>query len=126
VASDDVITALAPTPRWKLEGDYLDGGSGSTRKGSAAAFPAFTSGPGIIRTQPLREALDADEVDDLVGIGDSPEISTGTGYTFVRRSWSNGIEHTGFRRYRDSTFPGILCRIAVFGNGEISADRDWT
>ena len=93
MAYDDVITALAPTHRWKLNGDYLDTGGGSTRDGSASGSPAFTSGGGIIRTEPLWEALDADGADDFVGIGDSPEINTGTGYTFVRRSWSIWIEH---------------------------------
>jgi uncharacterized protein YfiM (DUF2279 family) len=93
MAYDDVITALAPTNRWKLDGDYLDSGGGSTRDGSASGAPGFTSGGGIISSEPLWEALDADGVDDVVGIGDSPEINTGTGYTFVRRSWSIWIEH---------------------------------
>jgi len=93
MAYDDVITALAPTHRWKLNGDYLDTGGGSTRDGSASGSPAFTSGGGIIPAVPTWEALDADGSDDFVGIGDSPEINTGTGYTFVRRSWSIWIEH---------------------------------
>lgn len=93
MAYDDVITALAPTHRWKLNGDYLDTGGGSTRDGSPSGSPVFTSGGGIIRSEPLWEALDADGANDVIGVGDSPEINTGTGYTFVRRSWSIWIEH---------------------------------
>lgn len=86
---NDEIAYLNPWYRWTFNNTLDDSGYGTSntpRNGTGHGSIAYTSGGGIIPSMPW-ESIDLNP-DDEVRISDSPNINTGTGYTFEKRSIS--------------------------------------
>ena len=83
------IAKLSPWYRWTFNNTLNDDGHGissTPRNGTGHGSIAYTSGGGIIPSMPW-ESIDLNP-DDEVRISDSPNINSGSGYTFEKRSIS--------------------------------------